>query len=113
MKYKLPPIISPITAWKVISAKKDYLRHSNTVSRKGIPRTEDNLKAQYARDWLHTVASDRYEFYTGKEKFRKAELILKLATTKKNATIKEARLLNTIRHEILGTECLVEPACLS
>ena len=97
-------MLNPLVYFKVVRARNAYLKAGNG-------------ERKAAKEHLLDIAGDRYWFYKFEERPNDAKLegrpndarrILKLATTKRNATDAEKARLMKIRKEMLDEPCLAE-----
>jgi len=84
-------MLNPIVYCKVVRARNAYLKAGR-------------IQRPVARDLLLEIAGDRHDLYKLHGRPKDAKMILKLATTKRNATPAELALLEKARREI----CLLE-----
>jgi hypothetical protein len=88
-------VLSPLVYCKVVCARNAYLKTGNG-------------KRKAAMEKLLDIAGDRYCFYKQDDRPNDARRILKLATTKGNATDVENSGLAKIRRKMLDDPCLAE-----
>ena len=88
-------MLNPLVYCKTVHARNAYLKAGNGERRA-------------AREKLLDIAGDRYCFYEFGGRPNDAKRILRLATTKKNATSAENARLEKIRRIMLDEPCLPE-----
>ena len=88
-------MLNPLVYCKAACARNAYLKAGNG-------------ERKAAREKLLDIAGDRYCFYKFEGRPNDAKRILKLATTKKNATSSENAKLEKIRRKMLDEPCLPE-----
>jgi len=87
-------VLNPIVHLKIVCARNAYLKSGNG-------------RRKAAREKLLDIAGDRYCFYKFEGRPNDARRILRLATSRKNATCEEKAMLGKIRQKI-EEPCLAE-----